>query len=119
MIPLERLVTFFADTREMKRQGKCRFDIDQTCRWSYFMVDGDREKLTQAGRYLESQGYTVVGFLDPTPGSEKQDIYLRFDRVEHHTPESLFERNAELYRIAAQFGLTDYDGMDVGAVDGP
>ena len=119
MISFETLVSFFEDTRNMKQRGECRFDIDQLCRWSFFMVDHDREKLTLAGRHLESEGYEIVGFLDPSEESERQEIYLRFDKVECHTPETLFKRNDELYGIARQFELEDYDGMDVGAVDGP
>jgi len=119
MITLDTLVGFFEDTRQMKRDGEARFDVDQLCRWSYFMVDTDREKLIRAGHFLEEQGYEVVGFLEPGPDDEKKIIYLRFDRVEQHTPETLFERNVTLYKIAADFELEDYDGMDVGAVDGP
>ena len=119
MITLDRLQSFFEDTRQMKRDGRARFDIDQPCRWSYFMVDTDREKLTRAGRFLETHGYDIVGFLEPEPDDEEKKIYLRFDRVEQHTPETLFARNAELYGVAADFGLEDYDGMDVGAIDGP
>lgn len=118
MIALETLVSFFEDTRELKRTGNARFDIDQVCRWSYFMVDADQAKLTRAGHHLETLGYDVRGFLGPSADT-KGATFLRFDRVEQHTPESLFERNAELYRIAREFGLEDYDGMDVGAVDGP
>ena len=119
MISLERLVSFFEETRKMKSDGQARFDIDQLCRWSYFMIDADREKLTKAGRFLETRGFDVVGFLEPSPEDKKKLIYLRFDRVEQHTPESLFARNEELYGIARDFQLEDYDGMDVGAVDGP
>ena len=119
MIALETLQDFFRDTRRLKEEGKAKFDIDQECRWSFFMVDADRQKLTQAGRHLEQIGFEVVGFLDPSPEDQNPIIYLRFDRVGTHTPESLFELNSELYAIARKFDLADYDGMDVGAVDGP
>jgi hypothetical protein len=75
--------------------------------------------LTRAGRFLERRGYEVVGFLEPGPEAEQETIYLRFDKVEHQTPDSLFARNGELYELAADFGLEGYDGMDVGATDGP
>ena len=120
MITSEQIHDFFDRTRQLKRDGRAHFDIDGVCRWSFFLIDADREKLTQAGRHLEQHGYEVVGFLDPTPEDDDQEtIYLRFDRVERHTPDSLLARNDELYKLAADFGLDGYDGMDVGAIDGP
>jgi hypothetical protein len=120
MITRETIFNFFDYTRQLKRDGRTHYDIDQICRWSYFLIDADREKLTKAGRHLEQHGYEVVGLLEPTPEDDDQEtIYLRFDKVERHTPDSLLARNAELYKLAADFGLVGYDGMDVGAVDGP
>jgi len=119
MITYERLVGFFDYTRQLKSEGQANYDIDQLCRWSYFFIDSNRDKLVQAGRHVETLGYEVVGFLDPSPEDKEQTIYLRFDRIEQHTPDSLFTRNAELYKVAADFDLEGYDGMDVGAIDGP
>ena len=69
---------------------------------------------------LRRQGYEVVGFLEPNPkNDDQQTIYLRLDKIERHTPDSLLIRNAELYKLAADFDLDGYDGMDVGAIDGP
>jgi Regulator of ribonuclease activity B len=120
MITHEQLVGLFDSTRQLKREGRAHYDIDQTCRWSYFLIDTDREKLTRAGRFIEQQGYEVVGFLEPSPeDDDQQTIYLRFDKIERHTPDSLLARNAELYKLAADFDLDGYDGMDVGAIDGP
>ena len=39
---------------------------------------------------------------------------LHVERVETHSPESLFARNEELYGLADRLGLESYDGMDVG-----
>lgn len=119
MITYDQLLDFFESTRQLKRDGRVRYQIDEPCRWSYFLIDPDREKLIQAGRFLEARGYEVVGFLEPNPEDEPLLIYLRFDKVERHTPDSLFARNAEFYEVAAKFGLAGYDGMEVGAIDGP
>ena len=120
MITKEILQGFFENTRNLRDEGKTPFDIDDVCRWSYFFVDSDREKLTRVGQFLEDKGYEVVGFLEPTPEDDDQEtIYLRADCVEKHTVDSLQERNQELYGIAEQFGVRDYDGMDVGSIDGP
>ena len=119
MITSEQIRDFFDQTRQLKEEGRARFDIDEVCRWSYFFIDTDRKKLTRAGKHLEKQGYEIIGFLEPTPEDDDQEtLYLRFDKIERHTPDSLLARNAELYKLAADFGLEDYDGMDVGAVDG-
>ena len=120
MLTLNQIHDFFDHTRQLKQQQRARYDIDQVCRWSYFLIDTDREKLTRAGRHLEQHGYEVVGFLEPTPDDDDQEtLYLRFDKVEKHTPDSLFTRNAALRKLAADFDLVGYDGMDAGAVEGP
>ncbi|MGZ4972159.1 MAG: ribonuclease E inhibitor RraB [Limisphaerales bacterium] len=120
MITRQQILDFFDHTRQLKREGRAHYDIDQVCRWSYFVIDTDREKLTRAGRHLEQHGYQVIGFLEPAPDDDDQGtIYLRFDKIEYHTPDSLITRNAEFYKLAADFDLVGYDGMDVGAVDGP
>ncbi len=118
MITMETLIGFFESTRKLKTTGEAGFDIDDKCRWSFFFADTDRDKLIKAGRHLETIGYEVIGFLDPSPDDESGTIFLRFDMVETHTPESLFERNTILYALAERFGLDSYDGMDVGAVEG-
>jgi hypothetical protein len=120
LITIESLYEFFSNTRQLQTEGKTGFDIDDECRWSYFFIDRDKNKLTHLGRYLEANSYEVVGFLEPTPNDDDQEtIYLRVDRVEAHSVESLHQRNSELDELANQFGITGYDGMDVGAADGP
>jgi hypothetical protein len=120
MITKETLQDFFDHTRNLRDEGKAPFDIDDICRWSYFFVDTDRDKLTQIGLLLEDNGYEIIGFLEPSSEDKDQEtIYLRADRIEKHTVESLHGRNQELYEIAERFDVNDYDGMDVGAVDGP
>ena len=120
MITKDTLEEFFDMVRKMRDSGEADFDVDGVCRWSYFFIDADRDKLIDVGRYLERNGYEIIGFLEPSPDDDDQEtIYLRADRVEHHTLETLHERNQELYRVAQRFGVTDYDGMDVGDVDGP
>ncbi len=119
MITREQLDTFFSETRALFAEGRAKWRIDNPCRWSYFFVDPSREKLAPVGQHLEALGYDVVGFLEPDPEAAEQLYYLRADRVELHTVDSLLARNAELYAVAAKYGVSDYDGMDVGAVDGP
>lgn len=115
MITIEVLEEFFEETRNLYKARKAPFNIDAMCRWSFFFIGSDIHKLTDVGRYLESNGYEVIGFLEPGEEDDDQEtIYLRADRVEVHTVESLHKRNLELYAIAEKFGIKDYDGMDVG-----
>jgi hypothetical protein len=120
MITKETLDDFFENTRKLIDEGRAPFDIDAKCKWSYFFVDTSKEKLTQIGRHLETEGYEIIGFLEPSPEDDDQEtIYLRFDQIETHTAESLFELNHYFYCLAEKFDVRDYDGMDVGAIDGP
>ena len=120
MISREDLESFFEDTRQQRDDGRMTWDIDGVCRWSFFFVDADREKLLRAGRELAAQGYEDHGLLDPSPNADEQESqFLRVDRIERHTVDSLLARNDQLYAFAEQMGLEAYDGMDVGAVDGP
>jgi hypothetical protein len=120
MITSEQIHDLFSHTRRLMHEGRVGYEIDGVCRWSFFLIDADREKLTRAGRHLEQRGYEIVGFLEPAPEDDGQAMmYLRFDRVERHTPDSLIARNDELDKLAADFGLEGYDGMDVGAAEGP
>lgn len=114
------LEELFVATRTARREGYVTWDIDDACRWSFFFVDEDRERLIAAGDALARAGYEAVGLLEPhEDDDDRETLYLRVDRVERHTVDSLLARNAELYAFAEAHGLGDYDGMDVGAIDAP
>ena len=118
MITKEQLEDLFQRTRNLHKEGRASWDIDRVCRWSFFFVDRDREKLIRLGKHLEQLQFEFVGFLEPGPEDDDQEtIYLRVDKVEKHTVSSLLARNDEFYKLAEQFQVADYDGMDVGAVD--
>lgn len=120
MISREQIEELFQRTRKLHREGRASWDIDGTCRWSYFFVDSSRDKLTRLGKHLEGLAYEFVGFLEPSPEDKDQEtIYLRVDRVEAQSVDTLLARNAEFYALARRFQVANYDGMDVGAVDGP
>ena len=120
MIDRERIEELFARSRQLLQEGRATWNIDDVCRWSFFFVDADRERLVSAGKVLERAGYEFVGLLEPDEdGDDPETIYLRVDRVERHTVDSLVARNAELDSFAASHGLANYDGMDVGAIEGP
>jgi hypothetical protein len=116
MITREMIEGLFAQTREHRQAGRVDWDIDGPCRWSYFFVDADRDKLIGAARELRASGYAFAGLLEPERTDDSQGLFLRVDRIETHDVASLLARNDELHAFAARFGVS-YDGMDVGGVE--
>ena len=116
MITLEMLQDFFAETRQKNTAGAKPWSIDDTCRWSYFFVDQDGDLLEPVAEHLQAQGYEFVAITEPDDDDEDPYFYLQLDRVEKHTPQSLHARVQELYALAEEFGIADYDGMDVTGV---
>lgn len=118
MITRPDLQKFFDDTRALRARGKARFDVDDVCRWSYFFVDEDRARFASIVDALEAGGFEIVGTLDPEPDAENRNTFLRVDRVERHDVDSLHALVLAFYETAREHGI-EFDGMDVGAVDGP
>ncbi len=114
MIAREQLDEMFEAARDYP------WDINAECIWGYFFTDTNNEKLLAAGRALETHGFRVVGLLEPSPEDDDQEtLFLHVERVEAHSPESLYRLNEILYAFAEQHGLASYDGMDVGPAIGP
>ena len=114
-IPRERLIEMFANMR-----ANTDWDIEGDLLWGYFFTHRDQGALQRAREALQSRGYRFVEIFAPEldPG-ETSYFFLHVERVEHHTVDTLFQRNAGLNAFAAEFGLDSYDGMDVGRVPGP
>jgi hypothetical protein len=92
------------------------YDIDGPCLWSYFFTDVDRDKLLAAADKLEARGFHPIGFLEPpAQGDAQAIIFLRVDRIEAHSVDSLMALNGELDAFAKAEGLGSYDGMEVGS----
>jgi len=107
-IPLAKLQADFA---AMRAQG--RVNVDGPLLWGYFFVDPDRAKLATAAAQLRAKGYHLVGIAQvPT----RNLFRLHVERVEVHTPESLYARDIELEALVRKLHLASYDGMTVGAV---
>ncbi len=119
MITKETIEEFFEHTRKLRAQGRAPFDIDKTCRWSFFFLDESEERLLALVPELEALGYEIYGTLTPNDDDADRSCFLRADKIESHTIASLLARNNQLYAIARRYNIGDYDGMDVGAVDGP
>jgi len=106
-IPLAKLQAAFAT---MRAQG--RINVDGPLLWGYFFLDPDRTRLETAAAELQSKGYHVVGIAK---APDRPLFRLQVDRVEVHTPESLYARDIELEGFVRRLHLASYDGMTVGA----
>ena len=108
MIDLEILEEMFTGMR-----AKTNWNVDGPMLWGYFFTDSSAEKLERAAAHLTPQGYRLVGIHETDDGSTR---VLHVERIEAHSPQTLFARNEMLYDLANQLELNSYDGMDVGPV---
>ena len=108
MITLQQMEDMFANMRT-----KTKWDIDGDMLWGYFFTDRDPKKLERAAEPLVRGGYRLVSIYQT---DDKSTYFLHVERIEKHTPQTLQSRNLELYRLAEEFALDSYDGMDVGPV---
>jgi len=107
-ITLQDLQDMFAN---MRADPKC--DVDGDLLWGYFFTDPDPKKLDPVAEHLGRSGYRVVSIYE---ADDKSTHFLHVARVETHTPQTLHARNEEFERLAGEFDLECYDGMDVGPV---
>lgn len=105
-IQLSQLQIMFADMR-----AKTPWNVDGPLLWGYFFVDTKESSLNQVASELAPLGYKLVS-LEAVQG--KQTFRLHVEKVEIHSSETLNKRNIELYALAEKYGVTSYDGMDVG-----
>jgi hypothetical protein len=87
------------------------WDMSKPMLWGYFFTHTSRDALELAAKTLAGDGYRVVEICED---DEEPLFWLHVERVEAHSVDSLFERNASFYRLAEELGLESYDGMDVG-----
>lgn len=93
------------------------WDIHGEMLWGYFFTDSDEARLKSASKLLEQQGYQYVEiFLPAEDEADSEYFILHVEKIEKHTVDSLYQRNAELAAFAKDNGLETYDGMDVGPV---
>jgi hypothetical protein len=90
---------------------KNKWNVDGDLLWGYFFIDQDPVKLEKFADYLVSMGYWYV---DIYADGERDLHWLHVEKIETHTIISLDKRNKELHKLARDFGVQDYDGMDVG-----
>lgn len=113
-ILFEQITDFFASIRELNLAEKSDWVIDSPCRWSYYFLDANQENLVTLAKHLEEKGYEIV---DIDEAEEAGDYFLQVDCIETHTPESLFELSQNLEKLAGEFNVRDFDGMDVSGLE--
>ncbi|WP_191849747.1 ribonuclease E inhibitor RraB [Stenotrophomonas sp. SXG-1] len=107
---LEDTRNLFANLRE-----NTDWDITGPLLWGYFFVHSTAEPLQVLADHLQAQGYTFVELFEQEPEEGDAPFHvLHVERVEIHDEASLDRRNQEFAALAAEKGVEDYDGMDVG-----
>lgn len=109
----EQLKGMFANISQ-----KTKWDMSRDMLWGYFFTNPSREPLDRAAQLLSGSGYRVVNiYLSDKENAAAPDLWwLHVERVETHSVDSLFKRNADLSAFATAHHLGSYDGMDVGPV---
>ena len=112
MITIEQLEEMFTNMRE-----HTDWDVDGELLWGYFFTDADPDKLEKAAEALDQMGYDVVEIFQSEDDEDPSitDFVLHVERIEPHTPKTLFDRNNELIAFAQKHGLESFDGVDVGS----
>lgn len=110
-IARETIERMFDDIRH-----RHRWNADEPLLWGYFFIGRTSEELERAARLLVESGYKLVGvFLEQKERPDQSDRWwLHIERVEHHSIDTLIERNAHFNAFAEANHLICYDGMDVG-----
>lgn len=112
MITLEQLEEMFANI-----SADAKWDMKRPMLWGYFFIDHSRSKLEVACSALVQQGYRFVDiFIPDLDEGEDEYFFLHVEREEVRSPQSLHDRNLQLYAFAELHKLDAYDGMDVGPI---
>ena len=94
-----------------------KWDMNKPMLWGYFFTDESAEKLEAVAAELKESGYRFVELFEAeTEEDEEPYFFLHVEQEEVHSPQSLHERNAQLYALAERYELRSYDGMDVGPI---
>ena len=105
-ISLDQLQTMFSNMR-----AQTHWNLDGPMLWGFFFLDADRARLQAAQTELTGQGYR---FVDLQKVAGREDYRLHVEKVEVHTPQTLYARDIELEGLARKLHIRSYDGMDVG-----
>lgn len=105
-VPIERIERMF---EQMK--GKAKWNTEAPMVWGYFFFDPAQDQLAGLAEEMKSSGYRLIELFK---GAKMYTLHV--ERIEIHTPASLFKRNAELGALATARCIKLYDGYDVSPV---
>lgn len=88
-------------------------DTKQNLLYGYFFFDRDKSKLEKLKNELTKQSYKFV-VLDKKDNGE---FMLHVEKIEKHTRQSLYDREQKLRQLATNYGVSSFDGFDVGNSD--
>ena len=109
-ITLQQLNEMFAGLRD-----ETDWNIDGEMLWGYYFTAPAPEVLESLAETLSERNFDISEIFE----SDDEPLFiLQAERLEKHTPESLFALNAELEALATKFEGVEYDGMDVNPADG-
>ena len=108
-ITLQQLQEMFAGLR-----SESDWNIDGEMLWGYYFTAPAPEVLESVAETLSERGFDISEIFE---GDDEPIFILQAERLEKHTPESLFALNADLEALATKFEGVEYDGMDVNPID--
>ncbi len=88
-------------------------ETKQNLLYGYFFFDKDKSKLEKLKNDLTKQSYKFV-VLDK---KDNVEFMLHVEKVENHTRQSLYDREQKLRQLATDYGVSSFDGFDVGNAD--
>jgi Regulator of ribonuclease activity B len=109
MTPLADLETMFDNMR-----SQTSWDVGGDLLWGYFFFDFSPAKLQRLADVLEKSNYKLANLYQ---SDDETTHVLHMEKIETHSPQSLFTRNEELQQLALAHKVASYDGMDVGPLN--
>ncbi len=95
-------------------RSQTSWNVEGDLLWGYFFFDPSPAKLKVLAHALEKTGYK---FANLYPSDDETTHVLHMEKIETHSPQSLFARNEELQQLALAHKVASYDGMDVGPLN--
>ncbi|MFD1121793.1 hypothetical protein ACFQ2T_04710 [Methylophilus flavus] len=96
-ITLEQLNQMFENMRS--NPGYKKWNINGNLLWGYFLQTPTQKNFKQL---LNTSQRMAIALLIFTRQTIRKLFFLHVEKIEHHSPESLNERNHEFYKLAVK-----------------
>lgn len=84
-------------------------NIKKQLLYGYFFTNKTKAKLMEFSKILVEKDYKLVDIYE-----NGDTWWLWMEKVEIHTPETLYQRCYEFYSLVKEFKFISFDGYDVG-----